>query len=60
MSDAYMCDRCGTFYEGTPELVITTRSGETFPWDESESELCGSCLGEMDDWWMVPKVEREG
>lgn len=60
MSDAYMCDRCGTFFEGDPEMVIQVKGGGKFPWGGSEAELCGSCSHQMQDWWVEPKVSREG
>jgi hypothetical protein len=41
MSDAYKCDRCGSFQEGTGATL--RHKGDHHTEDEYEKELCDSC-----------------
>lgn len=59
MSDAYKCDRCGEFHEGSPERLAVrsfSKSGEFNTWLDGEHvlgvELCPDCHDEF-----VPTIQ---
>lgn len=53
MSQAYRCERCEEFVEGTPAGELKdSRAGD---WDEHESfDLCSDCLG-----YYIAELENE-
>lgn len=53
MADAYKCDRCGEFDEGSPPLRLKSIGGG----ETAEDELCEDCWEEFDEWFFGPEQE---
>lgn len=55
MANAYQCDRCKLFQQGTVymRMVVATRAGEGI-----ERDVCQLCAIAFDRWWKTSDRER--
>lgn len=54
MSEAYQCDRCGSYADSRGSRLIqkdTGTAGINKKFHNADVDLCCACTNELTDWW---------